>query len=84
MIHIAIEGRCFVLSANQFCQRKDYPLPVSKCIDGDSNGDLSLDTIICSGGSVIVSPSGTILAGPNYQGESLISADLGMDSCITG
>ncbi|XP_007027900.2 PREDICTED: bifunctional nitrilase/nitrile hydratase NIT4B isoform X2 [Theobroma cacao] len=78
MIHIAIEGRCFVLSANQFCQRKDYPLPL-KCIDGDSNGDLSLDTIICSGGSVIVSPSGTILAGPNYHGESLISADLDLE-----
>ncbi|EOY08402.1 Nitrilase 4 isoform 2 [Theobroma cacao] len=78
MIHIAIEGRCFVLSANQFCQRKDYPLPL-KCIDGDSNGDLSLDTIICSGGSVIVSPSGTILAGPNYHGESLVSADLDLE-----
>lgn len=84
MIHIAIEGRCFVLSANQFCRRKDYPLPFPKCIDADSNGDLSSDTIICSGGSVIVSPSGTILAGPNYQGESLISADLGMDSRMTG
>ncbi|XVF55798.1 hypothetical protein PTKIN_Ptkin06aG0065900 [Pterospermum kingtungense] len=82
MIHIAIEGRCFVLSANQFCRRKDYPLPVSKCIDGDSNGDLSLDTIICNGGSVIVSPSGTILAGPNYQGESLISADLDLEEII--
>ncbi|TYH76961.1 hypothetical protein ES332_D04G121700v1 [Gossypium tomentosum] len=77
MIHIAIEGRCFVLSANQFCRRKDYSLPL-KCIDGDSNSDL-LDTIVCSGGSVIVSPSGTILAGPNYQGESLISADLDLE-----
>ncbi|KAA3464056.1 bifunctional nitrilase/nitrile hydratase NIT4B-like isoform X1 [Gossypium australe] len=77
MIHIAVEGRCFVLSANQFCRRKDYSLPL-KCIDGDSNGDL-LDTIVCSGGSVIVSPSGTILAGPNYQGESLISADLDLE-----
>ncbi|TYH76963.1 hypothetical protein ES332_D04G121700v1 [Gossypium tomentosum] len=80
MIHIAIEGRCFVLSANQFCRRKDYSLPL-KCIDGDSNSDL-LDTIVCSGGSVIVSPSGTILAGPNYQGESLISADL-VDSSLS-
>ncbi|MBA0776548.1 hypothetical protein Gotri_011531 [Gossypium trilobum] len=77
MIHIAIEGRCFVLSANQFCRRKDYSLPLKR-IDGDSNSDL-LDTIVCSGGSVIVSPSGTILAGPNYQGESLISADLDLE-----
>ncbi|XP_034223204.1 bifunctional nitrilase/nitrile hydratase NIT4B-like isoform X2 [Prunus dulcis] len=74
MTHIALEGGCFVLSANQFCRRKDYPLPL-ECVSGDSNDATSLD-IICAGGSVIVSPSGTILAGPNYQGESLISADL--------
>lgn len=73
MIHIALEGGCFVLSANQFCLRRDYPLP-----PGDSNGDISLDAIESAGGSVIVSPVGTLLAGPNYHGECLISADLGM------
>ncbi|KAF4396925.1 hypothetical protein CsatB_019341 [Cannabis sativa] len=76
MTHIALEGGCFVLSANQFCLRKDYPMPPEEYTSGDSNGDASLDTVVCSGGSLIVSPSGTILAGPNYQGESLISADL--------
>jgi hypothetical protein len=76
MTHIALEGSCFVLSANQFCRRKDY-LPSPEGVSGGSNGDISDDTIICAGGSVIISPSGTILAGPNYQGESLISADLG-------
>ena len=25
MRHIALEGRCFVLSANQFARRRDYP-----------------------------------------------------------
>lgn len=78
MTHIAVEGGCFVLSANQFCRRKDYPLPPEECVSGDSNSDESLDSVLCSGGSLIVSPSGTILAGPNYQGESLISADLGI------
>lgn len=77
MVHIALEGGCFILSANQFCRRNDYPLPLD-CVPGDSNDATSLD-VICAGGSVIVSPSGTILAGPNYQGESLISADLGMN-----
>ena len=76
MTHIALEGSCFVLSANQFCRRKDY-LQSPERVSGDSNEDISKDTIICAGGSVIISPSGTILAGPNYQGESLISADLG-------
>ncbi|KAM1206063.1 hypothetical protein FF1_006747 [Malus domestica] len=36
------------------------------------------DSVVCAGGSVIISPSGTILAGPNYDGEALISADLSM------
>jgi predicted amidohydrolase len=77
MIHIALEGGCFVLSANQFCRRRDYPFP-----PGDSNGDASLDDITCAGGSVIISPSGTILAGPSYHGECLISADLGINSFL--
>jgi len=77
MIHIALEGGCFVLSANQFCRRRDYPFP-----PGDSNGDASLDAITCAGGSVIISPSGTILAGPSYHGECLISADLGINSFL--
>lgn len=82
MTHISWEGSCFVLSANQFCRRKDYLLP-PETVFGDSNGDTSLDRIICAGGSVIVSPSGTILAGPNFEGESLISADLGMNNSLT-
>ncbi|KAL3586634.1 hypothetical protein D5086_013501 [Populus alba] len=79
MIHIALEGGCFVLSANQFCRRRDYPFP-----PGDSNGDASLDAITCAGGSVIISPSGTILAGPSYHGECLISADLEMKTKAPG
>lgn len=71
MVHTALEGNCFVLSANQFCRSKDYMFPLQG-IKANSYKTVS------SGGSVIVSPSGTILAGPNYQGESLISADLGM------
>ncbi|GMY25316.1 bifunctional nitrilase/nitrile hydratase NIT4B-like [Fagus crenata] len=81
MTHIALEGSCFVLSANQFCRRKDY-LQSPECVSGDSNEDISKDTIICAGGSVIISPSGTILAGPNYQGESLISADLDLGEIV--
>ncbi|KAM3689602.1 hypothetical protein ACB094_09G057700 [Castanea mollissima] len=81
MTHIALEGGCFVLSANQFCRRKDY-LQSPECVSGDSNGNASMDTIICAGGSVIISPSGTILAGPNYQGESLISADLDLGEIV--
>ncbi|KAL5710510.1 Nitrilase [Ranunculus cassubicifolius] len=75
MIHIALEGGCFVLSANQFCRRKDYPPPPEYTFSG-TDDDLSPETVVCRGGSVIISPAGTVLAGPNYEGEALITADL--------
>lgn len=75
MTHIALEGGCFVLSSNQFCRRKDYPPPPEYVFTG-TNDDLPPDSVVCAGGSVIISPSGTVLAGPNYEGEALITADL--------
>ena len=77
MTHIALEGGCFVLSANQYCRRKDYPPPPEYVFTG-TDEDLTPDSVVCGGGSVIISPSGTVLAGPNYEGEGLITADLGM------
>jgi beta-cyano-L-alanine hydratase/nitrilase len=76
MTHIALEGGCFVLSANQFCRRKDYPPPPEYVFSGLGE-EPSPDTVVCPGGSVIISPSGEVLAGPNYEGEALITADLG-------
>ncbi|CAI0398399.1 unnamed protein product [Linum tenue] len=75
MAHIAVEGGCFVLSANQFCRRKDYP-PSPEYLFTGMEAELEPDSVVCKGGSVIISPSGTVLAGPNYSGEALISADL--------
>ncbi|XP_058215437.1 bifunctional nitrilase/nitrile hydratase NIT4A isoform X1 [Rhododendron vialii] len=75
MTHIALEGGCFVLSANQFCRRKDYPPPPEYVFQGTEE-NLTPDSVVCAGGSVIISPSGTVLAGPNYEGEALVSADL--------
>ncbi|KAG6417265.1 hypothetical protein SASPL_119419 [Salvia splendens] len=75
MTHIALEGGCFVLSANQFCRRKDYPPPPDYVFSGTEE-DLMPESVVCAGGSVIISPSGAVLAGPNYDGEALISADL--------
>ena len=63
MRHIACEGRCFVLSANQFARRSDYP------DDYPLAGDHEPDDVLCRGASMIVSPLGEILAGPAIDGE---------------
>jgi nitrilase len=68
--HIAQEGRCFVLSCNQFARRSDYPQDYSTEFGNDP------DTVMCRGGSCIIGPLGEILAGPNYEGEAILRADL--------
>jgi nitrilase len=69
MRHIALEGRCFVLSACQFARRSDYPpdLPL------DAAGP---DSVLIGGGSCIVDPLGRVLAGPAPEGEAILVADL--------
>jgi len=70
MQHVALEGRCFVLSACQFIRRKDFP-PTVRMSLGDGP-----DAILMRGGSVIVSPFGRVIAGPDFSGETIITADL--------
>jgi len=60
MRHIALEGRCFVLSACQF-----------------------VEGLIC-GGSVIVDPQGEVLAGPGYEGECLLTAEVDLGAIVEG
>ncbi len=70
MQHIAFEGRCFVLSCNQFSRRSDFPADFP-CSLGDDPA-----TIISRGGSCIVDPFGAILAGPHYEGETILTAEI--------
>lgn len=78
MRHIAMEGRCFVLAACQYLTRDDcpddYPIEPDRFPDG---------TLI-RGGSVIVDPMGEVLAGPVYDREDILVAELDADSIIRG
>jgi nitrilase len=78
MRHIAIEGRCFVLSCNQFCRRRDFPAEYRSAF-----GDRP-DTIITRGGSCIVDPFGNFLAGPNLEGEATLVAELDRAQIVRG
>jgi nitrilase len=70
MQHVALEGRCFVLTACQFLRKRDFPDTVRVTL-GDSP-----DAVLMRGGSAIVSPLGKILAGPHFDGEAILTATL--------
>ncbi|MGH8279596.1 MAG: nitrilase-related carbon-nitrogen hydrolase [Gammaproteobacteria bacterium] len=73
MQHIALEGRCFVLSACQYTRRRDFPDDVR--ISGATRPDAEL----IRGGSLIVSPLGKILAGPHFGSEKILTATLDLN-----
>lgn len=67
---IALEGRCFVLSASQFMRRDHAPADFHP-VQGEAP-----DTVLINGGSMIVSPLGEVLAGPAFGTETVLFAEL--------
>jgi len=78
MRHVAIEGRCFVLSCNQFNRRRDFPANYRTPYGDDP------DTVISRGGSCIVDPFGQFLAGPDFEGEATLVAEIDRAQIVRG
>jgi nitrilase len=78
MRHIAVEGRCFVLSCNQFNRRRDFPSDYGVDLGDDP------DAIVTRGGSCIVDPFGNLLAGPNTEGEAILIAEIDRAQIVRG
>jgi len=76
MIHIAREGRCYVIGCNQIIRKSDYPEHLRDHLAEDR------PELLSRGGSVIVSPMGEILAGPLYGEEGLLTADANMEELV--
>lgn len=74
MRHVALEGRCFVVSACQYLLRSGMPQDVHP-VQGEDP-----DTVLIGGGSVIVSPLGEVLAGPLREREGLVLAQIDLDT----
>ncbi|MCF7935926.1 MAG: carbon-nitrogen hydrolase family protein [Synergistales bacterium] len=69
--HIAMEGRTFVLSCNQFVTRSMYPDDLECAAELETQPEE-----ICPGGSAVLDPLGDTLAGPVYGREEILYADL--------
>jgi nitrilase len=70
MQHVALEGRCFVLSSCQHLRRADCPADYAAIQGNDP------DAVLMRGGSVIVGPLGQVLAGPLFNQNGILTAEI--------
>ena len=70
LVHIARESRCFVISPSHFQRAASYPddFPLSRLLEGVD--------VIGRGGSAILGPDGSYLAGPLLDEEGVLYAEL--------
>jgi nitrilase len=78
MQHVALEGRCFVLTACQHLRRRDCPADYSAVQGNDQN------TVIMRGGSAIIGPLGQVLAGPVFNEDAILLADVDLAEIARG
>lgn len=72
MIHIALEGRCFVLGCNQFFTKSMYPEQYKSMVEDEPE-------LMCRGGSVIISPLGEIIAGPLFDKAGALISEIDLE-----
>ena len=74
---IALEGRCFVISACQFMTISDVQADWYRPIQGNSP-----ETVLIRGGSCIISPMGEVLAAPIFNKETICMAMIDLDEIV--
>jgi nitrilase len=73
MVHIALEGRCFVLGCNQYFTKSMVPAKYHQLVKNEPE-------TMCTGGSIIVSPLGKIIAGPLFNATGALIAELDLNA----
>lgn len=75
--HIACEGRCFVISCNQYSTKDSYPADLACYEDVEQDPD-----ILSRGGSAIVSPLGEYVVEPLYNEKGILFATLDLSQIV--
>lgn len=68
--HYAFEGRCFVIACGAIMKASELP---QEFVPIDS---LKPDAFVLNGGSAIIAPDGSVLAGPVFDEEVILTADV--------
>ena len=79
MRHIAVEGRCFVLSCNQYSTKDMYPEEITSRQEFEE-----LPNELTRGGSCIVDPLGNFLVEPVMGEEKILYADIDLNKIAEG
>ncbi|MGC2067100.1 MAG: carbon-nitrogen hydrolase family protein [Candidatus Acidiferrales bacterium] len=74
--HYAFEGRCFVLACGGIMRARDLPQEMEPLQSLRSQPD----ALLLRGGSAIVGPDGKVLAGPIFDEETILIAELDFSS----
>ncbi len=78
MTHIALEGRVFVLTACQAIRVGDYPDWYQQELGEDPG------SYLMRGGSAIIAPDGSVLAGPLFDTEGILDAEIDLADITRG
>jgi predicted amidohydrolase len=69
--HYAFEGRCFVIACGAVMKSSELP-PELERIEALKDPD----SLVLNGGSAIIAPDGSLVAGPVFDEETILTADL--------
>ncbi|MFD2786377.1 carbon-nitrogen hydrolase family protein [Hymenobacter rubripertinctus] len=76
--HYAFEGRCFVVACGAIMRAAELP-PELEPIPGLAQNP---EAFVLRGGSVIIGPDGTVLAGPVYDEEVILTAEIDLGDLL--
>jgi len=70
--HYAFEGRCFVIACGSIMRASEIPAELELM----ESLKQKPDALVLSGGSAIIAPDGKVIAGPVFEAETILTADL--------
>jgi nitrilase len=76
--HYAFEGRCYVIATGAIMKANELP----EGLEAIESLQLNPEAFVLNGGSAIIAPDGTLLAGPVFNEETIVTAELDLSRIV--